>query len=722
MPSFIHPGLAAAALATAVVPILIHILSRRRFRRQPWAAMRFLKRAQRKSRRRFRIEQWLLLSLRTAAVLLFGLAVARPSLSAGRVSRAIGEPRADRVIVLDDSLSMHARRPDGRSSFDRAKDAARTLLAQFNPADAVAVHLVSAGDAAAVSRPSADQALAARALDAAMPRHDRGDSAAALRAAARIVMAGDAPPSARAVYLLTDLNHRDWFNAPAASTDVPPAIAAAREVARVARLALIDCGPPARYNLALTDLTCEDALVGCDFPVRFTASIDNFGASTSSPTRLEVQVNQTIVQTLDVPAIPAAGRRAIPFSIRFERPEVAAVSAHLLQTRDALAADDTRARAVEVGVPRRVLIVDGHATAGPASDSFYLRHALAPRARREGGAYFAPTVIADVEFDGTPLHDVAIVALTNAGPLSDRSLRRLMQFVDAGGGLWLLPGNRTPVEQWQALAPRLLPVRLDSIRSSESDAAHPTRPAVADPTHPILRDLGGPRSGGLLSAEIRRFWRAEPAPSARVILRLDTGDPFLIEHDVGRGRVACLLSAPTMEWNNLAAKPDFVPLVLATASRLAPSSDSTLNRTAGQPCVIPVREGAADRIARLTRPDGSVSDVPPMQHDGRVAYVLDGDGPRAVTSVPGVYELASTQCRRRIAVTAPPEESDLRPAEPRAIREAIDGQVTIIDAVGVTALFGRDAPTSEIGGAVFGAAFLLVLAETLLAAWFGHRT
>ncbi|MFM8217788.1 MAG: BatA domain-containing protein, partial [Planctomycetaceae bacterium] len=49
----------------ASAPLVIHLLYRRRFRETSWAAMRFLLEAARKNARRLRLEQWLLLALRT---------------------------------------------------------------------------------------------------------------------------------------------------------------------------------------------------------------------------------------------------------------------------------------------------------------------------------------------------------------------------------------------------------------------------------------------------------------------------------------------------------------------------------------------------------------------------------------------------------------------------------------------------------------------------------
>src|SRR5436853_234392 len=108
---FAHPGIAALTLGLMAIPLIIHLLSRRRYRQEPWAAMAFLLAAHRRSRRRMRIEQWLLLALRTLVVGALGFAIARPALSSSALARAVGEPRFDRVLVIDDTLSMQARRP-----------------------------------------------------------------------------------------------------------------------------------------------------------------------------------------------------------------------------------------------------------------------------------------------------------------------------------------------------------------------------------------------------------------------------------------------------------------------------------------------------------------------------------------------------------------------------------------------------------------------------------
>src|ERR1035437_4354450 len=103
---FLSPGLAIAGAGLASVPIIIHLLNRRRFRRVIWAAMEWLLAAQRKNARRIRIEQLLLLAIRCLIMILIGLALAQPILKAMNLG-VLGQTRMTRVIILDDSYSMN---------------------------------------------------------------------------------------------------------------------------------------------------------------------------------------------------------------------------------------------------------------------------------------------------------------------------------------------------------------------------------------------------------------------------------------------------------------------------------------------------------------------------------------------------------------------------------------------------------------------------------------
>ena len=77
--TFLNVLLVGGVLAAAI-PVVIHLLSRRRYRVVRWGAMVFLDDIVRVNRRRIRLEQLLLLLVRCAIPILLALCMARPVL------------------------------------------------------------------------------------------------------------------------------------------------------------------------------------------------------------------------------------------------------------------------------------------------------------------------------------------------------------------------------------------------------------------------------------------------------------------------------------------------------------------------------------------------------------------------------------------------------------------------------------------------------------------
>src|SRR5438309_983914 len=129
-------------IAAASLPIIIHLLNRRKFREVPWAAMRFLLAAIRKNQRRVKIEQWLLLAVRTLLVILVVMAMAKPFLESLGAMQLLPGQRTHRVIVLDGSLSMGYTTAE-KSRFEQAKALAAQLVRDTRGGDALSVVLMA---------------------------------------------------------------------------------------------------------------------------------------------------------------------------------------------------------------------------------------------------------------------------------------------------------------------------------------------------------------------------------------------------------------------------------------------------------------------------------------------------------------------------------------------------------------------------------------------------
>ncbi len=252
-------GLVGAGAALTAVPILIHLLNRRRVRVVRWAAMAWLLAAMRRNQRRLKLENWLILALRVAAVLLLGVALARPVLTDSALSALAGQKRSV-YLVLDTSASTGARR-EARSVADAVKAEGAQVLDSLSGEDAFGVVVTNdtreeagSGRSAAllVPRTAGTSAVArAKELLAALPvREAPADWGQALDLLGRQLADEDVN---RQVVVVTDLTARDWTLGEALAR-VGERLGAL--VRRGCRIAFVDVGGPAarRGNLAVADV------------------------------------------------------------------------------------------------------------------------------------------------------------------------------------------------------------------------------------------------------------------------------------------------------------------------------------------------------------------------------------------------------------------------------------------------------------------------------------
>src|SRR6476620_10730168 len=101
--TLLHPWALFGGLAIAL-PVLIHWLTRPRPARIPFSTIRFLQEVVRQRRARYRLRDYLILLLRTVAVLLLAAAFCRPLI--GPKPLVVEQSSADtsRVVLVDQSL------------------------------------------------------------------------------------------------------------------------------------------------------------------------------------------------------------------------------------------------------------------------------------------------------------------------------------------------------------------------------------------------------------------------------------------------------------------------------------------------------------------------------------------------------------------------------------------------------------------------------------------
>ena len=151
----------------------------------------------------------------------------------------------------------------------------------------------------------------------------------------------------------------------------------------------------------------------------------------------------------------------------------------------------------------------------------------------------------------------SVVILNGSRPPRGNVGERLRDFVESGGGLVVILGERS---SWPADAPDLLPGSVGSVMEPEWREGRGGTLGRIDYTHPVFALFATPRSGNLTDANFFRYRNVDVGDAADVLARFDNGAVALAERQVGEGRVLLWTSILDNYWNDMVLQPIFLPL------------------------------------------------------------------------------------------------------------------------------------------------------------------
>ena len=542
------------ALAGLAIPLIIHFTFRSRPRTVDLGSIRFLREILERSKNRKKVMRLLLLSLRMVAVGLLAFLFARPYLL-DRTSASGGRFVA---VLIDDSASMRLAH-QGQPLLDRALSEARRLVDDADEDTRIEVAFFNE-HVEPLEPPKSEGSTGARAsektrgsLREMLKERDASyavtDYAAALRWANDVCAKSTAQQ--KEVHVFTDLQQSGlaWSEAPLLPKDVAWQVH--------------DLGRDQVNNVALTAAVPSRLVVRPGGTTEVTASVYNAGPFTLEELRVALELRQS--------NRPIAMQQRIKLAsgatqeVRFELPPLAEgfwEGSVTLEALDDLAFDNRRHVAILSAPAWPVLLVDGDVHEKTfMRETYFLDLALrlAPRSERAETSQYAPQTVA-VPADALPdLSGFSVVMLANVAGLADSDTKRLAQFVQNGGNLVAFGGPQLSPESSRPLSDAgLIPGALAPNRLA-SDL--PFRLREWDGAHSILRAFDDPQHGDLRGLTFRGYTPLSPGEGARVLARFYDGEPALVEHALGKGRVLWFASACDLEWSEWARGPLFVPLV-----------------------------------------------------------------------------------------------------------------------------------------------------------------
>lgn len=408
-------GILLFGLAAVAIPVIIHLLNRRRAQVIDWGAMRFLLGSVAARNRRIMIEEIILMILRCLLVGLVALAVARPffrersiipwglvlpvllgAVICVAVAGAAWHQREvrryalalalvllllagmacgaeylfqgkllpsetggrDIGIVIDGSLSMCLRPGGGESNFERAVTEAGEIISSCDPRDTISLLVAGPVPKELTHGPSVDKKQVDALLRKARPVGGSIRIMRAIETAANVLQEGHNP--AKRIVLLTDGQDLGWEMAGRESwqglaTGLKKTQPGMSDEIICRRLPL----PSKVTNAAIEEIAFSHKVIGVERAVRINVTVRNFGANPVPASSLELHIEgKDGPLTEAVKEIAPGASQSASFEYRFEKPGPHVVTASFLASDD-LMEDNTAVRVVNVVERLPVLIVDG---------------------------------------------------------------------------------------------------------------------------------------------------------------------------------------------------------------------------------------------------------------------------------------------------------------------------------------------------------------------------
>jgi hypothetical protein len=645
-------------LAAASVPILIHLLNRRRFRETTWAAMQFLMAAIRKNHRRVKIEQWLLLAVRTLLILLIVSAMAKPFLES--FGNVIAGRRTHRVLVIDGSLSMGYKTGD-KTRFDEAKAVAQQFVRDSRRGDAISLIMMGEPPRVVIGDPSPNLAEVQKEIAELSLPHGGTDLQATFEAIDRVLDVSSI--GQKEIIFLTDLQRTSWRRPAAAGKDSLDSLLAKIE-SRRPRSVVIDLGRPESENRALTELRVEAPVVTTGAPVLVRGLLHNFGPSRADGVLVRLTVDGRLgpEQSVD---LPVGEDVPVVFNQQFSTPGDRVVEMSI--DNDPLPLDDHRYLVLPVRESLNVLLVDGDFKSEPfQSETDYLAQALAPSEGSPGQpGMIRVEVVAESQLSRRDLGAFDVVALCNVAQFSPGEVTALEDFLKQGGGLVVFGGNQVIADNYNRLlyadGKGLLPA---AVGPAMGNAAKREKGFTFNPRgyrHPLVAEFRGesdPVQAGLTQALTWQFYKLIlPKDSdAQVALEFETGDPAVIEAPRRRGKVIQVATSADAGWTSWPLHNSYLPVMQQMILQAAAGRLEERNIRVGQPYDQSFAAAGASATATVTTPTGQP-----------VAARLKGSGGVSLlhfeqTELSGPYQVrigSPLTLETAFAANPDPAESDL---------------------------------------------------------------
>ncbi len=623
--NFLNSAVLIAA-AAALIPLLIHLFSKRKVKIIEFSSLKHLKEMQRRQVRRIKLRQLLLLLLRMLIILAAVLAFARPASKGGFIGSHAG---VSSVILLDRSASMQRQVKDG-ILFDLAKKSVGHILESFGQSDELLLIPYDRQVYFPAGERFFSREVAENVLKELTPGYGEDDFQEAFNKAVKLL--SGAKNLNKELYIVTD---RQLNSLPEKADSLD----------ENASVYFVDLPVETDGNCGVVNIETGGQLIEVGSPFTIKAQIKNYDNFSKSELLASLFVDGIRVMQTEF-AVGGNETETVPFRHTVYKPGYH--SGWVEISDDGLPPDNKFYFSFKIPEQFNVLTIDGD------NSGQLIQLALVPS--EQLARYWSVKTVTPDMLTSVRLRDYDVVVAAGISNLPSTVTSQLFSYVDRGGGLFFVMGSDIDKDYFNNNFGSKLDITIDEPPPDNVSGAGYYTLERFDYSHPIFKAFDVFQKDSLPTLKFFALAKIKDGTGNRDLAWFSNGSPALIEQNFGLGKIILLSSPILTKYTDLASHSFFVPFVIRTLEYLAHDmSTYELNNYIG---------GSVFRT--ISGEEAGYSTIQMMTPDNRQYGIAGVEKNRQLTfecrpiDMPGIYSLKNdNKLIDLFPVNLPAKESDL---------------------------------------------------------------
>lgn len=553
-------------LAAAAIPILIHLLNKRKLRTIEFSTLSFLKELQKNTMRKITLRQWLLLVLRTLIIIFLVLAFSRPALK-GNFGTIGSHAKTTLAIILDNTASMNLQNEQGKF-LTQAQTMALEIISLMQENDeAFFIRLSDLPEPTTKESTHDIQKLRTLIKETSLSNNRRTIDEG-LRAAAKLLR--QSKNFNKEVYIITDGQLSTL---------------ASTEASRKQSEELFD--PHTKFffaqlsnraieNVGIEKVTIPPTLLQLNKPLTLNAVVKNYGTSPVSNHIVGVTLGNTKVTQKGV-TLNGGESATLDFTIIPSR--TGFISGFVESEDDVYELDNKYYFSLHIPKQIRVTLLTPE-----ERYSRYLFAALTAANSLSSSASVSISRLSPMQLTSATINSTDVLIISGTKHIADVQQRMLIQYISSGGSALFFPSNDSvPIAY-----PLLSQMEFSNAQVLRTQAQLPFQFEKIDLDFPIFKGMFETALHKAQAIESPDIFVAMSFPAMqnlRPIITLSNEQPFLWQYRYRSGLILGYAVPATTAWSNFPLKGIFVPLVYQSVLYLSSQvnlSHHAMNFTVGE--------------------------------------------------------------------------------------------------------------------------------------------